>query len=82
MTLKRLNFTDTPMLRHDRQIVWECDGCGGMLESMTTDFDEAREILQENEWAYRNEGGEWKHYCESCRQPKMFRDRAVANAQR
>lgn len=67
MSVHRMNYTDQPMLRHEREIVWRCEVCKGELESNTSDFTEARTLLRENNWLARNEGGKWRHYCENCR---------------
>jgi hypothetical protein len=75
MSLRRENFTETPQRKWERNITWVCDNCGGVLETLTNNFDEAREHLKENDWAYRNELGEWRHYCEDCRRPVAMRSK-------
>jgi len=67
MSMRRENFTDQPQLKWDRNITFVCDVCGGLLETNTSAFGEAREQLRENRWVYRKEADKWRHYCEDCR---------------
>ena len=58
----------------DRQqggmIVVECDSCDAVLETKTRDFEEARSIMQTEEWKVRKIGSEWIHGCPTCGVPK------------
>lgn len=68
MSLHRVNYGEQPLPRHERPIAWRCDECKGELETNTTCFDDALEILRENDWVSRqNDDGDWEHYCENCR---------------
>jgi hypothetical protein len=49
----------------DRQhgdIVWECDACGAALETETSDFDSARNLLRREGWKIRKQGDEWMYF--------------------
>ena len=58
----------------DRQmggiIFVECDSCDAVLDTDTKDFDEAREVMQREEWKVRKIGSEWLHGCKKCGVPK------------
>jgi hypothetical protein len=58
------------MTRIHGKINFECDGCGDVLYSDTTDFDEALAMLRREEWESQKEqtmmGDEWRHYCDAC----------------
>ncbi len=48
------------------QIVFICDGCDDVLETETTDFNEAREMLRADDWRTSKDGDDWVHRCPSC----------------
>lgn len=49
-------------------IVFECDGnkCHEVLETDTHDFNEARELLDEEGWRTTKQNNEWCHICPTC----------------
>jgi hypothetical protein len=56
----------------DRQrgkYIFECDSCGEVLETDTTDFNEARRISNDSDWHARKFGDDWQHGCSSCGGP-------------
>lgn len=49
--------------------VFQCDGgCGATLESETSNFESARNILRRHRWKPYRQPGEidWQHRCPSC----------------
>lgn len=57
----------------DRTIVFHCDGkrCAEVLETETTDFDGAREILADEDWQTRMINNEWLHVCPICQEQEV-----------
>ncbi|MGA7072111.1 hypothetical protein [Bradyrhizobium sp.] len=56
----------------DRQrgkIIFECDVCGDTLDTETGDFNEARALLEREEWKARKMGSDWLHSCSKCGVP-------------
>jgi hypothetical protein len=56
----------------DRQhgnIVFECDGCGDILDTETSNFNAARNMLKRDGWRAIKIGTDWQHYCTGCDQP-------------
>jgi Fe2+ or Zn2+ uptake regulation protein len=57
----------------DRQkgnFIFECEGCGSILETNTGDWDSALNVLRRNKWKARIYGGEWHHECSECQEKK------------
>jgi uncharacterized protein (DUF983 family) len=53
----------------DRQhgdVVFECDACGTTLETETSDFGSARNLLRREGWRARKLGDGWMHFCPKC----------------
>lgn len=53
----------------DRQkgnVVFECDACNETLETKTSNFSAAMNLLHHEGWKARREDGEWVHYCDKC----------------
>ena len=53
----------------DRQkgnIVFECDACNEVLDTKTSDWGSAMNVLRGNSWKARKEDEEWVHYCDKC----------------
>jgi hypothetical protein len=53
----------------DRQkgdVVFECDICGNVLETETSDFESARNLLRREGWRTLKVGDVWMHKCPSC----------------
>lgn len=48
--------------------VFQCDGCRTTLESNTSNFESARNVLRRHGWKpYREgDGTDWKHRCADC----------------
>lgn len=46
-------------------IVFQCDrkGCHATVETETSNFDSALNLLRRHRWKARKAGGEWKQYC-------------------
>lgn len=57
------------MIRKEKgEFVAECEECGtdhygGVIEDFRAFIDD----LKANGWSVRNDGGEWVHYCEDCK---------------
>lgn len=51
--------------QHDK-ISFECDGCDEVLETNTSDFNEAREAMNLAGWRARKWGKDWVHSCPDC----------------
>jgi hypothetical protein len=47
--------------------VFECDTCGAVFETGTSDFDLAQLKRQEEGWKAYRIGDEWEHHCVDCR---------------
>jgi Fe2+ or Zn2+ uptake regulation protein len=58
------------MTRDHNNIVFECDGCGEVLETETSSFESAQNILHRQHWKARKALGklsdEWLHFCPDC----------------
>lgn len=57
----------------DRQhgdVVFECDGCGEVLETDTADFGSALNMLKREGWRARKFDNVWQHYCGACEMPR------------
>ncbi len=54
------------MDRQKGDIVFECDGCGKVLETETADFDSAMNLLRRNRWKAVKVGAGWEHRCDEC----------------
>lgn len=55
--------------RQHNQIIFECDACSETLETGERDFDEAKEILDREDWKARKFGSDWYHSCPKCPLP-------------
>jgi predicted RNA-binding Zn-ribbon protein involved in translation (DUF1610 family) len=56
----------------DRQhgmIIFECDVCGDVLDTDTSDFGEAQRRLHVEDWKARKIGADWVHACPKCGAP-------------
>ena len=51
------------------RVVFSCDECAETFEPGTSDFDEARSMLENAEWRTAKIDGEWYHFCETCPPP-------------
>ena len=47
--------------------VFECDTCGEVFDSKTSDFDLAQLKRKEAGWTAFKEKEEWKHNCPKCK---------------
>jgi hypothetical protein len=56
--------------RQHGKIVFECDSCNHVLETETSDFDEALMILRREEWDARKIGAQWIHTCPECKRKR------------
>jgi hypothetical protein len=48
--------------------VVECNGCGAVLETHTSNFSAAVNLLRREGWKShkRDDDEDWKHFCKSC----------------
>lgn len=54
----------------DRQrgdVIFECDGCGEVLDSETGNFEAAVNLLRRSGWKFFKEGDVWIHRCPDCK---------------
>ena len=57
----------------DRQhgdIVIECDSCDEILETETSDFGSALNLMKREGWRARKIGEDWCHFCSKCEVPR------------
>lgn len=47
-------------------INFECDTCPEVLDTETSDFDSARDLLRREGWTISKVGTEWIHACPNC----------------
>lgn len=61
-------------------IVFECDGCHAMLETGTSNFEAARNLLRRQRWKPRRKSAkdDWLHCCPDCK-PEDLLDRLKNN---
>lgn len=52
--------------REHGDIIWQCDGCGELLDTNTADFDAARNMLTRNQWLTKRASDGWQHFCSDC----------------
>jgi Fe2+ or Zn2+ uptake regulation protein len=52
--------------RQNGDIVFECDECGEVFESATSDFNSAWNQAKRDGWRVRKIGTEWVHECPNC----------------
>lgn len=54
----------------DRQkgdVIFMCDECGEVMDSGTSDFDSALNLLKRERWQIKKIEGEWEHRCPNCK---------------
>jgi hypothetical protein len=54
----------------DRQkgnVVFQCDECGAVLDTNTSDFASARNLLKRERWVTEKDGDVWEHFCPDCK---------------
>lgn len=51
-------------------LVFECNGpdCVESLETDTEDWDEAKDLFDDEEWQARRVANQWFHYCKACKE--------------
>lgn len=54
------------MDRQKGDLVFECDGCGEVLETDTSNFEAAQSVLKRNGWKPEKNNDIWEHYCNGC----------------
>lgn len=55
------------MIHRDHNLIeFECDDCGAVLETETTEWNEALRRLKNAGWVSRKNGDQWEHFCEEC----------------
>ena len=52
--------------RQNGDLVFECDTCGEVLESATSDFNSAWNQAKRDGWRVKKIGTEWVHECPKC----------------
>jgi Fe2+ or Zn2+ uptake regulation protein len=45
---------------------FQCDDCGEVLETKTSNFDAARNVLKREGWRAIKVGEAWEHRCPQC----------------
>ena len=55
--------------RQHGKILVECDSCDQVLDTETSDFDEARELMKREGWRIRKIAEVWLHGCPKCGVP-------------
>jgi hypothetical protein len=59
------------MIARDRgDIVFQCDDCGELLETLTGNFGAARNLMKREGWCsirLQVEGEDWSHFCSKCK---------------
>lgn len=57
--------------RQHGKILFECDGCGEVLQTDTGDFTAALALMKSDGWSNRRLGrgevADWNHYCPKCK---------------
>lgn len=46
--------------------VVECDDCGQVLDTQTSNFEAARNLMKREGWRAVKSGSDWQHFCEQC----------------
>lgn len=54
------------MDRQKGMVVFECDGCGEVLDTEKRQLLDANEVRREAGWKAIEGDGEWKHKCPGC----------------
>jgi hypothetical protein len=54
------------MDKQTSKFVFECDGCTEVLETNTSSFASAKELLDAEGWHARKVNDEWEHFCSRC----------------
>jgi len=49
------------------EFVFECDMCGNTLETGTSNFEAARNLLRRERWVAYKSNDDWKHLCDACK---------------
>lgn len=49
--------------KHNGQITFECDECGGDCDTGEDDFMAALEQIKSEGWIIKKIGGDWLHFC-------------------
>jgi hypothetical protein len=49
--------------RDHRVIIVECDQCHETLETETADFDEARNVMEREQWRVKKVFSKWFNFC-------------------
>lgn len=54
--------------------VFQCDGnaCHENLETVTSNFASAQNVLHRHHWKANKQGQEWKHFCPECQQGSLL----------
>jgi hypothetical protein len=55
--------------RQKGKFVVECDSCPEVLDTETSDFPEALDMMKREGWNIRKIAGEWLHGCPKCGAP-------------
>ena len=53
--------------RQNGDLVFECDSCGEVLQTETSDFNSAWNQAKRDGWRARKVGTEWAHECPNCK---------------
>jgi len=58
---------------YDGPITFECDSCGGSIDTECEEFSDAMSMMKEEGWSVRKVGGDWVHLCSFDCQKKVTR---------
>jgi hypothetical protein len=54
----------------DRQhgnVIFECDDCGEVLDTKTSNFEAAHNLMKRQGWAAQLVNEQWQHFCSQCK---------------
>ena len=55
------------MMTHNHgDLEFECDNCGEVIQTDTSNFESAQNILHRQDWKPKKVGTEWQHFCPKC----------------
>lgn len=54
------------MTQEKEGITFECNECGTLLHTDTSNFDSALNMLRRERWHPVKVGGDWEHLCDNC----------------
>lgn len=64
------------------EIIFECDGCADTLETDTSNWDDALEVLRKDKWKAERKSSGWNHYCLRCADKRRIKAKPKATVLR